>query len=449
MSESGNAARRLRGAVVVTGSEVLAGRVVDKNGPWVSQQFAEHGVETAGIIQVGDRREDLLKALAQAVSWDVDLIATTGGLGPTADDLTIEVVAEFTGRPLALDVPLEARVWKRVERIRERYPDIDVESLRETTKKQSMQPAGAVPLEPVGTAPGSIVTPTDAPGPLVIVLPGPPRELQPMWLAATKLEPLAGLLAQAPPFEERMLRLVGLPESDLAAMLEQARASGVALDRLEITTCMRSGEIEIVTRFDPEDTPIYGELDAAIRDRYGAKLYSDDGSSVEDVVRRSIVEAGWTLALAESCTGGLVAAKLIEAAGASDYLVGGVVSYANEVKTSALGVPAELIEAHGAVSGEVAAAMAAGAAERLGADCALSVTGVAGPGGGTEDKPVGTVWFGAVVPGLAPITRQVWVPGDRNSVRERSVVFGLHVLRGALERARDGLTQEPAHEQIR
>lgn len=120
MSDSGSAARRLRGAVVVTGSEVLAGRVVDKNGPWVSQQFAEHGVETAGIIQVGDRREDLLKALAQAVSWDVDVIATTGGLGPTADDLTIEVVAEFTGRPLALDVPLEARVWSRVERIRER-----------------------------------------------------------------------------------------------------------------------------------------------------------------------------------------------------------------------------------------------------------------------------------------------------------------------------------------
>ncbi|MDQ8046749.1 MAG: molybdopterin-binding protein, partial [Patulibacter sp.] len=275
MAEASNGnLRRLRGAIVVTGSEVLAGRVADKNGPYVSQQFAEFGVETAGIIQVGDRRDDLLKALAQAASWGVDLVVTTGGLGPTADDLTIEVVAEFAGRPLVLDEPLEERVWKRVNQVRKRFPHIDIESLKVTTTKQAMQPTGATPLEPIGTAPGSLVPPADGTdGPLVVVLPGPPRELQPMWSAGVEVEPLAGLLAQAAPFEERMLRLVGLPESDLAAALREIEGGGVALDRLEITTCMRSGEIEIVTRYEPGDAAVYDQLDAGIRERYGELLY--------------------------------------------------------------------------------------------------------------------------------------------------------------------------------
>ncbi len=198
MEHSVGEGRRLRGVVVVTGSEVLAGRVTDKNGPYVSQQFGDRGVETVGIIQVGDRRDDMLRALEQAASWGVDLIATSGGLGPTADDLTLEVVAEYAGRPLELHAEMEAAVWARVEKVRERFPDIDVESLRVTSRKQSMQPVGATPLPPVGTAPGSIVPPAEGTrGPLVVVLPGPPRELQPMWDDAVGREPLAGLLAEA------------------------------------------------------------------------------------------------------------------------------------------------------------------------------------------------------------------------------------------------------------
>ncbi len=269
----------------------------------------------------------------------------------------------------------------------------------------------------------------------MVVLPGPPRELQPMWADAVEREPLAGLLAQAAPFEEQMLRLVGLPESDLAAALTEIEAGGVALDRLEITTCMRSGEIEIVTRYDAGDAPVYAELDAAIRARYGERLYSDDGSHVEDVVRRQLAERGWTVGLAESCTAGLVAAKLVEAPGASAVVRGGIVAYDNAVKADVLGVPQELLDAHGAVSPEVAAAMAEGAVRALGADCAVAITGVAGPDGGTEEKPVGTVWFAAVVPGLPPRTRKVWIPGDRTSVRDRAVTYALHVLRGALEEA--------------
>lgn len=436
MEHNGGRGRRLRGAVVVTGSEVLAGRVTDKNGPYVSQQFGDLGVETVGIIQVGDRREDMLRALDQAASWGVDLIATSGGLGPTADDLTLEVVAEYAGRPLELHAEMEAAVWARVEKVRERFPDIDVESLRVTSRKQSMQPVGATPLPPVGTAPGSIVPPADGQaGPIIVVLPGPPRELQPMWADAIEREPLAGLLAQAAPFEEQMLRLVGLPESDLAAALNEIEARGVALDRLEITTCMRSGEIEIVTRYDAGDADIYGQLDAAIRERYGARLYSDDGSHVEEVVRRQLTARGWTVGLAESCTAGLVAAKLVEAPGASTVVRGGIVAYDNAVKTSLLGVPAAVLDEHGAVSAETAAAMARGAVEVLGADCGVAVTGVAGPDGGTDEKPVGTVWFAAVVPGLEPRTRKVWIPGDRTSVRDRAVTYALHVLRGALDEA--------------
>lgn len=436
MDSAADGRARLRGGIVVTGNEVLGGRVTDRNGPWVSEQFGEIGVETVGIVQVGDRREDLLRALEQVAAWDVDVIVTTGGLGPTADDLTMEVVAEYAGRPLSLDPGLEERVWQRVELVRDRFPDIDVESLKQTTRKQSMQPDGAVPLEPVGTAPGSIVPPAaGGAGPLVVVLPGPPRELRPMWRAAVKTQPLAGLLASAVPFEERMLRLIGLPESDLAATLREAEAGGVDMERLEVTTCMRSGEIEIVTRFDEADAAVYAELDAVIRERYADRLYSDDGASVEEVVRRELVARGWTVAFAESCTGGLVAAKMIEPAGASAYVRGGIVAYDNDVKVTALGVPAALIERHGAVSSEVAAAMARGAADRLGADCAVSVTGIAGPGGGSEDKPVGTVWFGAVVPGREPVTRHIWIPGDRGAVRERSVVGALHVLRGILQEA--------------
>ncbi|MEH3054671.1 MAG: competence/damage-inducible protein A [Patulibacter minatonensis] len=428
--------RRLRGAVIVTGSEVLAGRVVDKNGPYVSQQFADHGVETAGIIQVGDRREDMLQALRQAAAWDVDLIATSGGLGPTADDLTLEVVADYAERPLELHAEMEHAVWEKVERVRERFPDIDVDSLRRTSRKQSMQPAGATPLPPVGTAPGSIVPPAEgSSGPLVVVLPGPPRELQPMWADAVEREPLAGLLAQAAPFEERMLRLVSLPESDLAAALDEFEAGGLTIDRLEITTCMRSGEIEIVTRYDPADAAVYRQLDAAIRERYGARLYSDDGSHVDDVVRRQLTEHGWTVGLAESCTGGLVAAKLIDAPGASSFVRGGVVAYDNAVKVSVLGVPQALIEEHGAVSEEVAIAMAQGVVAATGSDVGLATTGVAGPTGGTDEKPVGTVWFAAAVPGQEPRARKVWIPGDRASVRDRSVTYALHVLRGALDHA--------------
>src|ERR1700712_2040808 len=184
MPTDATAKRKLRGAIVVTGSEVIAGRVTDRNGPWLSPQFADHGIETAGIIQGGDRRDHLLRALEQAPAWDLALMATSGGLGPTADDLTIEVVAEHAGRALELDKELESRVWARVEKIRKRFPHINADSLKATTAKQSMQPAGAVPLEPVGTAPGSLVPPAAGDAPLIVVLPGPPGELQPMWLDA-------------------------------------------------------------------------------------------------------------------------------------------------------------------------------------------------------------------------------------------------------------------------
>lgn len=433
MTTPASPGQHLRGAIVVTGTEVLGGRVADRNGPWVSQRFADCGVETAAIFQVGDRREDLLAALRQATELGVELIVTTGGLGPTADDLTMELVAQFTGRPLQLDTELEQRVWQRVENVRVRFPDIDMDSLRQTTRKQAMQPSGAVPLEPVGTAPGSIVAPAGGAGPLVVVLPGPPSELQPMWRAAETTEPLAGLLAQTSPFQETTLRLIGLPESDLAATLRAAEDDGLQLGKLEVTTCMRKGEIEIVTRYDAADAGIYADLDRVIRERYGDRLYSDDGATVDQVVSRTLLERGWTLGLAESCTGGMIAALMVEPAGASDFLQGGVVAYDNTVKAGVLGVPQAVLEGPGAVSEECALAMAEGARRVLGADCGLSVTGIAGPAGGTAEKPVGTVWVGAAVPGRDPVARHMVIPGNRDAVRERSVTFALHHLRLTLQ----------------
>lgn len=433
-----DATGRLRGAIIVTGNEVLAGRVTDRNGPWLSQRFADAGVETVGIVQVGDRRDDLLRALGQARDWGVDVIATSGGLGPTADDLTMEVVAAFQGRPLMLHEQMEQEVSQRVARVRERFPQIDEDYLMRSSRKQAMQPQGATPLSPVGTAPGSIVpAPAGHAGPPVVVLPGPPRELQPMWADAITREPLARVLATATPFEERMHRLIGLVESDLAGALEEIEQGGIPLGDLEITTCMRSGEIEIVTRFGPGDAQTFAAFDAAIRARWDKLLYSDDGSSVVDVVARLLRARGWTVALAESCTGGLVASALIEPAGASDYVRGGVVAYDNAVKTAALGVPAAALEEFGAVSPQVAEAMALGAVEALGADCALAVTGIAGPGGGSDEKPVGTVWIAAAVPDHDARVRRIVIPGDRGAVRERATVAALHVLRRAIEDAGD------------
>jgi nicotinamide-nucleotide amidase len=416
----------VRAGIVVTGTEVLSGIIRDENGPWLAERLRSLGVELADVVVVGDRRADLLAALAFLRGCDV--VITTGGLGPTADDLTAEVVAEFAGRPLELDSALEGRIWEIISAFRGRWPDVDDASLRAGNRKQALVPRGASVLEPVGTAPG-LVVPVDG-GPVVVVLPGPPGELQPMWEAAIAVGPLRDVLARAGALEQRIMRVTGVPESQLAQVLRELDPP----PSLEITTCLRRGELEIATVFSGAAAGDYEGLEGALLERFGRRVFSVDGATIDEIVAGLLLGPPVrTVAVAESCTGGLMAARLTDRAGSSAYVLGGVVVYSNEAKVTQAGVPAALISEFGAVSPQVARALAAGAAARFAAACGIGITGIAGPGGGTPEKPVGTVCVCVAGPGGdEAIERTLHIPGDRAAVRDRTTTAAMHLLRRAL-----------------
>jgi len=411
----------VRAGIIVTGTEVLGGLIRDANGPWLSEQLRQHGVSLREIVVVGDREEDLRRALDFFA--DVDLVITSGGLGPTADDLTAAAVAGWVGTTMELDPALEERVWAIVNRLRARVGG-DEAPMRAGAHKQAFVPVGSVVLEPVGTAPGFLL----GSSPLVAVLPGPPRELQAMWSAAVSQEPLAGLLASAGVLERHILRFFGLPEPHIAATLRELDADSLPL---EITTCLRRGELEVATVFSPSAAAAYEAFESSLRSRHGSLLFSSDGSTIDEVVAGLL--SGLTIATAESCTGGLMAGRLTDLAGSSAYVMGGLVVYSNEAKTSLAGVPAALISEHGAVSPEVARALASGARSALGVDLGVGITGVAGPGGGSEEKPVGTVCLCIEAPwGIEE--RVVRLPGSRADVRDRTTTVAMHMLRTLLLR---------------
>jgi len=415
-----------RAGIVVTGTEVLTGRIADRNGPWIADRLLELGVELAHITICGDRAADIEAQLRFLADEGVDLIVTSGGLGPTADDMTVATVARFCGRELVLDDELEAKIAAILKNFMARLGAGDFEAVRAANRKQALVPAGALVMDPVGTAPGVVV-----PGkPTVVVLPGPPRELQPMWRTAVQLPAFQEAIAARTIYRQDTVRMFGLPESGLAETLREAEQRVPGFADLEITTCLRRGEIEMVTRYEPAAADGYSRLVELLRDRHGQHLFSQDGSQVDDLVARLLT--GRRIATAESCTGGLLAARLTDRAGSSAYVAGGMVAYANDAKTELLGVDATLIQAHGAVSEPVAEAMAAGALQRFGADTAVAITGIAGPEGGTEDKPVGTVCFTVALADSESSTRTLRLPGNRADIRERSTTVAMHLLRLAL-----------------
>lgn len=426
-----------RAGIVVTGTEVLSGRVRDRNGPWLADRLLELGVDLAYTTIVGDRAEDMRAALEFMAAHNLDLVLTSGGLGPTADDLTAEVVGRFQGRELALDEALEQRIAEIVRPLSERYPKLDRAAIATGTRKQAMVPRGASVLDPVGTAPGLVVAPAQGcSGPTIVVLPGPPRELQPMWRQATETDALRAAIAGAPSYRQRMLRLFGIPESEIAETLRVAEREGVNLAALEITTCLRGGEIEVVTRYETDAQGAYDAFVGVVERRHSDTLYSTDGTSIDDQVAALLRGDGnggsRTVAVAESCTGGLLLGRLINPPGASEYVLGGVVAYSNDAKIEQVGVSREAIERHGAVSEEVAKALADGARTRLGADIGVGLTGIAGPGGGSAEKPVGLVWFSVTGPDGASITRSATLPGGRADVRERAALVAMHLIRRLL-----------------
>jgi nicotinamide-nucleotide amidase len=422
-----------RAGIVVTGTEVLTGRVSDRNGPWLAERLRELGVDLAFTSIVGDRREDMEAALRFMAGQGMDVVLTSGGLGPTADDLTAEVVGRFQGREMVLDQSLEEAIAEIVAPLAKRWPNLDREAIRASNRKQATIPAGATVLAPVGTAPGLVVPPArNGGGPTVVVLPGPPRELRPMWGAAVETEALRDALAGATTYHQRTLRMFGIPESEIALTLREAEAEGVDLGALEVTTCLKRGEVEVVTRYEPSAQQAYDAFERVLRERHADTLFSDDGSTVDEQVARMLRASAQTVAVAESCTGGLLAARLTELPGSSDYMRGGIVAYANDVKVALAAVPGELIERHGAVSQEVAQALADGARSLLGGDLGVGLTGVAGPGGGSEEKPVGLVWISVAAPGDTRLSRSVNLPGGRADIRDRATTVAMHLLRRVL-----------------
>jgi nicotinamide-nucleotide amidase len=402
----------------------LTGAISDRNGPWLSRELTELGFEVVQVQLVGDRPDDLVRALDLTIEEGCELVVTSGGLGPTADDLTAEVVAAFAGAPLELDEAMYERIAAILAGFAARTgfggPALDA-----ANRKQAMVPRGAVALNPVGTAPGLVVLRPG--GPLVVVLPGPPRELQGMWPAALAAEPVRDLLARVPAAEARSLRYFGLPESEIAATLREIEAER-DLSGVEITTCLRRSELEVDLRPQPGAGDVATALHAELARRHARHLVSTDRTSTDELLARALRERGWTVATGESCTGGMLASRLVDLAGSSDYVAGGVVAYSNSAKTDLLGVPAEMIAAHGAVSPEVARALADGARERFGADVGVGITGVAGPGGGTEAKPVGYVCFCVTTADGQVLARDPRLPGGRTDIRERSTDVGMHLL---------------------
>jgi nicotinamide-nucleotide amidase len=416
----------VRAGIVVTGTEVLTGRIADRNGPWVSERLAELGVEVAHILVVADRPDDLSSALRFMADEGMDLIVTSGGLGPTADDLTAEVVARFAGRELILDEGMEEKIAAIIRGFARRFK-FDEAAVREANRKQAMVPKGSLPLDPVGTAPGLVVPAGER---VVVVLPGPPRELRPMWPAAVESPPVQAILERATPLLAYTVRMFGIPESEIAKSLREIEAGGVDLAAVEITTCLRRGEIEIDVRYRAEQAAVAEAVRAGLAERHRRNVFSLDGETIDTQVAALL--RGRRLGLAESCSGGLLAARITDLPGASEYFAGGVVAYSNGAKAELLGVDPELIESRGAVSPEVATAMAQGALERFGADVAVAITGIAGPDGGSERKPVGYVCFDARLGDGASIARDPVIPGGREDIRERSALVGMHLLRTLL-----------------
>jgi nicotinamide-nucleotide amidase len=412
---------------VVTGTEVLTGRISDRNGPWISEQLAARGVEVAHILIVADRPEDLEAALRFMAAEGMDLIVTSGGLGPTADDLTGEVVARFAGRELRIDPGMEEKISEIIREFARRRGGLDEDALVAANRKQAMVPEGAVALDPVGTAPGLVVP---AGGRVVVVLPGPPRELQPMWWPALATAPVREILDRATTLHGYTMRMFGVPESEIAKSLREIEDEGVDLAAVEITTCLRKGEIEIDVRYRDEATGVAETVRNGLATRHPKETFSLDGETIDSIVAKLL--AGHKLGLAESCSGGLMAARITDLPGASKYFNGSVVSYSDEAKAELLAVDPELIKDKGAVSPEVAEAMAIDALGRFDADVAVSITGIAGPDSDGTEKPVGYVCFNARLADGTALARDPVIPGGRADIRERSALVGLHLLRTLL-----------------
>ena len=415
-----------RAAVLVTGSELVRGGRVDENGPFLARELSSRGIEPERVSVIGDRPDRLEAALREAL--ELDLVVTSGGLGPTHDDRTIELLARASGRGLHVDPALQQEIERVVQGLAERFrrPYAEFEA---GVRKQATMPEGGISLGLAGTAPGVLLR-TDAA--LAIALPGPPGELQRIWRNALDRRELQDVLARARSPAHRILRFFGLPESAVAGVVEKAGGESAAL---EVTICAHDLEVQVDLVIPPGGEAQAERIATALRAAHPRALFAEDEQPIEAIVLDLARGRRLTIAAAESCTGGLVSARLTSVPGSSDVFVGGVVAYDDRVKLDALAVPAHVLEQSGAVSAETAAAMASGARRAFDADVAVSVTGVAGPGGGTPQKPVGLVFLHAETPDASHGV-ELHLPGDRGAVRRRAAASALHLLRRLLTQTR-------------
>jgi nicotinamide-nucleotide amidase len=411
--------RAPRAAIVASGSELVRGDRNDRNGPDLAADLLRRGIEPARITVVGDDPDDLLEAFRDGLGHD--LLVVSGGLGPTHDDRTIELLARAAGVGLRVDDELAGRIEERsrvvAARLNRPYADFE-----EGVRKQATLPEGAEWVGLVGTAP-AVVLPLGTR--VAVALPGPPRELQELWPRVCETGPLRALLARAVAPRRRVLRMFGVSESAVAQALAATGGDGHGV---VVTICARDFEIHVDLFESPGAEARADAIEHGLEAAAGRYVFSHDERSTAELVLDLLRERGLTLGTAESCTGGLVAARVTDVPGSSDVFLGSIVAYANEVKAARLGVPEAVLAEHGAVSAEAAAAMAAGARAALDVDVAVAVTGVAGPGGGTPEKPVGLVFLHAVGPG-GELARRLDFPGDRETIRLRAAVAALHLVR--------------------
>ena len=409
--------------IVAVGSELLTPEKTDTNSLWLTEKLNEAGVEVMLKTIVGDDEARLEETIRDAVKRS-DIVITTGGLGPTEDDLTRQVSARAVDRGLAYHHELEDHLRERFKSWGREMPEIN--------KRQAYVIEGAEILpNPNGSAVGMML---ELAGKLLVVLPGPPRELMPMYenFVAARVHGMAGGIV----VRRRVLRVSGMGESavdELIAPIYRAYPdvqTSILFSKVEI-------EVHLMAKAASGDEAerVLEELAEKIREAIGTAVFAMNGETLEEVVGQMLTESGKTLSVAESCTGGLIGMRLTEVAGSSSYFLEDAVTYSNEAKVRTLGVPEQTLAEHGAVSAETAEAMAVGIRQRAGADFGISVTGIAGPGGGTDEKPVGTVFIGY---SDKDETRSVRfnLPGDRFLIRWRSSQAALDYLRRRILKAK-------------
>jgi len=408
-----------RAAVVLSGNELLDGRTRDTNGAFVCDDLSRRGVKVTELLTVADDRKRLSATLRHALAGDPDLVVVGGGLGTTHDDLTAECLAEVLGVPLEEDPQALTWVEERVRIVAERR-HLDYRETFDLARRQAKLPAGSSPVPPAGVAPGIAAR---AGRTRIYAYPGVPYEFQQMWL-----ETAAALEREQffPDVVVRIVRVFGVGELQVGPVID-----ALPHDLVELGINVGGGEVVVRIRHR-RDAGAQSQADALVSALEArVPVYSTDGRTVDEIVAGELRGRGLRLAVAESCTGGLLGTRITARPGSSDYFAGGVISYADQAKMDLLEVPAGMLAQYGAVSEEVARAMAEGARAALDADYALSLTGVAGPDGGTAEKPVGLVYLGCAGPDGTQVRRGSF-PGDRDSVRMFATTSALHLLRRAL-----------------